>query len=195
MNAVQPREFESVEGAHAWMREQFGDWADRPTSEHLQALTSYKTVGFREINEALRSGDTTRFDDPTHLAITEAIAAEAITESVTVYRGIADPALAELVLLGATEIQHQGFVSVSLLEQVARGFTSTSALDDEDPTNVLLVGTLPIGTPAAPLDLIPSGNNDHEAELLLHAGSAFEIDTTDDFDSDLIIVHGRWRTP
>lgn len=190
-------EFESVAEAHAWIGRQFGAWADRPTPEHLRALRNYKGSGFGTINERLRSGQVTRFTTPEHLAITEAIAAEAITETVMVFRGIDDPEVAELVLTFAEEIPHEGFVSVSLVRHVAVGFTDEHAAadDEEDATNVLLIGTLRVGTHAAPLDFIPDGTNTGEAELLLHAGSTFVIESFDDSDLDLIEVHGYWREP
>lgn len=184
------REFESVQAAHEWIREQFGLWPDRPTPAHLDALRSYKGSDYAQINEALRAGDATRFDEPTWLAITEAIAAEAIDQSVVVYRGIDDEEIVELILLGADEIPHKGFVSVSLVEHVAEQFLD----DSSDDGNVLLVGVLPIGTAAAPLDFVPDAKHASEAELLLHAGSVFVVESVDT-DEQPIRAHGRWQAP
>lgn len=190
-------EFDSVAEAHEWIGRQFGSWPTRPTPEHLEALRDYKGVGFGSINAQLRSGQVTRFTEPEFLAITEAIAAEPLTETVMVYRGIDDPEVAELVLTYAEEIPHEGFVSVSLVRHVAEGFLdqATSADDEDDATNVLLIGALRIGTHAAPLDFIPGAANSGEAELLLHAGSTFVIESFDDSDLDLIEVRGYWREP
>lgn len=190
-------EIESVEEAHYWMRRQFGTWPDRPTAEHLSALRSYKGSGYLLMNERLRRGALTRFDEPTLLAVTEAIAAEPISEAVLVYRGIDDAEIVELVLLGAAEIPHKGFVSVTLVREIAMTFTNedAEAEDLDDATNLLLVGRLNIGSHAAPLDFIPQGFNDNEAELLLHAGSTFVVERVDDSNPDLIEVHGYWREP
>lgn len=190
-------EFETVEEAHDWMRRQFGTWPDRPTPEHLSALRSYKGSGYLLMNERLRRGALTRFDEPTLLAITEAIAAEPIGEAVLVYRGIDDAEIVELVLLGAAEIPHKGFVSVTLVRDIAVTFTDEEAEveDLDDATNLLLVGRLNIGSHAAPLDFIPEGFNTNEAELLLHAGSTFVVENIDDADPDLIEAHGYWREP
>lgn len=81
---MQARTFTDLEEAHAWLREQFGAWAERPTPQHLEALVWYKTGGSEQINGSLRTGDVGRFDAPAHLAITEAIAAETLTEPVCV---------------------------------------------------------------------------------------------------------------
>ena len=189
------------------MLEQFGDPVSRLDPQTRLVLEHYKGAGYGEINEQLRAGNVDRFTAEQWLAITQAIASDQLTEPVDVFRGISYPPLADLVLAGVLdEISHDGFVSVSLLEGVSIGYLSTAlehtdqTRPDFEPANVLLSATLPIGTHAAPIQLvvpeIPGAPDAAlEAELLLHAGSSFLIDDIDDSDLSCVRVSGRWVAP
>ncbi|MFT4036279.1 MAG: ADP-ribosyltransferase [Patulibacter sp.] len=156
MTTVPP--FDDVPGAHEWMHQQIGGWAGRLDDERTRALRAYKSTAYFHLNEALRTGQATRFDAPQWRAITEAIGAEALTEPVTVFRSIDDYEIAELVLLDGAEIPHEGFTSVSVVRAVAESFLhecGDSDVFEEDngaARNVLLIAELPAGTHAVPLD-------------------------------------------
>lgn len=185
------------------MLAEFGDARARLGPATLEALEHYKGAGFEEINGDLRAGAASRFTAEQWLAITQAIASDRLTEPVEVHRGIAFAPLTQLILDGLDEIIHDGFVSVSLLEAVSLGFLSDdprhihTAREDFEPANVLLTATLPIGTHAAPIQLVTPfvASAQLEAELLLHAGSAFLVDEVDDRDLACVRVAGRWIAP
>lgn len=185
------------------MTAEFGDARARLDSATLEALEHYKGPGFAEINADLRDGTADRFTAERWLAITNAIASDRLSEPVQVHRGIAFAPLTQLVLDGLEEIIHDGFVSVSLLEAASVGYLSDEprhtdpSRPDFEPANVLLTAVLPVGTHAAPIQLITPfvADTQLEAELLLHAGSAFLVDEVDDRDLACVRVAGRWIAP
>lgn len=197
------RRFTSNEDALAWMVAEFGDARARLDRGTLDALEHYKGAGFEEINGDLRRGVADRFTAEQWLAITSAIASDRLNEPVEVHRGIAFAPLTQLILDGLDQIMHDGFVSVSLLEAVSRGYLSDdprhtdAEREDFEPANVLLTAVLPIGTQAAPIQLVTPlvAEAQLEAELLLHAGSAFLVDEVDDRDLACVRVAGRWIAP
>lgn len=179
---------------HDWFQEQFRGWGRRLAPEQYAALLQYKNEG-PDINEEMRDWNSGRFDDGIQLALTEAIASEELTESVRVYRGISDHDIAQLAYLYGDSLHHEGFVSVTLVESIARQFLTdvVVAEDGSDVRNILLIADLPVGTQVAPVDLLPT--NYTEAEMILHAGSRFEIERVDDSDLDAVLLFGTWRAP
>lgn len=197
------RRFTSHEEALEWMLTEFGDARARLDQGTRDALEHYKGAGFAELNDQLRGGTVGRFAEERWLAITQAIASDRLTEPVEVHRGIALAPLTELILDGLDEIIHDGFVSVSLLRTVSLGYLSDdprhtdTTREDFEPANVPLTATLPVGTHATPIELVAPLRTSGalEAELLLHAGSAFLIDEVDHTDLSCVRVAGRWMAP
>lgn len=178
-----PLHIESREVALDWITERFTAWEASLSDAERVALTNYKGSGYKAINR-LRRGIELDMHTEAELAQAEqdadaldlALARFQLPESVVVYRGIADPLFADDadLLVSGAELHDDGFLSTSLVREIAEGFLSS---DEED--NLLLRITLPGGLHAihagAPDLIVPSM---FEAEILLPAGTRFRVAQT-----------------
>lgn len=173
----EPRVFSGRDDADSWVREHFADW-DPGKADGL-AIDRYRGIMYQRMNSTLRggqaldaemSGITRRLDS--------VIERTKLPEPVRAYRGM-NHELGQMIKRGddviGTIIEDQAYVSTTLLEDVAHGFTGSG------PRKLLVEIELPKGMGVAPIEARQAG----EYEMLLGRGKRFRVKAAEFVDTDV----------
>lgn len=144
------------------------------TEDEVDAIATYTSAAFREINESLRMGGDgyDEEDRETIEALTQACNKASIQEPIKVYRGLKGEALDNFLEMAeaddleemvGSEIYDAGFWSTTLVPDIAQRFSGGAILEIE----------LPKGAKG----LMPNGNSEvsYECEVILQRNTTTRI--------------------
>lgn len=175
MDRSTAKRFEEMETARSWLAETFAEWEAALTEAERFALDGYKRSGYRDINEALRFGDLGSGAEELVEDLDVALARMRLPEPVITWRGSIEADLYEaLETLPGDIIEDAGYVSTSLLRQIAEGFTGQD--DDALLVEIAIPGGASVGAFTAAPDLVVDLR---EVEIMLPRGSQFLVTGTD----------------
>jgi hypothetical protein len=176
------RRFTAQADADQWTRETFKDWGASLTDLQREALDVYRTMSYRGINGALRTGVNRDSYREQIKALDDVISRATLPEDVTVFRGLkAGPLLSHLTV--GSVFEDRAFVSTSLSDKYARDAFVVDALVE--------IRILPRGTRFKILESRKEGKLTYlVAEVVPDTGSvgmAFSLSAPEPSDADRFV--------
>lgn len=179
--------FASLDEARAWAESQYRGWPSRLTDVERDAVWTYRTSGYHDMNGALRNGTLNDDDLRAEIeAVDRALSKSEVDRGVVVYRGINTRRMGDVTQLPGTIIEDKGFVSTSLDEGSARKFVNY-AIDDEKPAALVKI-TVPKGTNGAYLDSLDPESTWREDEMLLPRNTKFHVTSVVKDDDGIPVI-------
>jgi ADP-ribosyltransferase exoenzyme len=173
------KSFDNRDQADAWVSRRFGDWNDRLARDEGLAIDRYRGVMYRSLNEKLRAGAA--LDDVERGVVNnlERVMANTRTpEPMRVYRGM-NHEMGQRIARGedvvGAIIQDDSFVSTTMLEDVAHGFTGSGK------QKLVVQIEVPRGTGVVPVEARQAG----EYEMLLPRGQRYRVKSAEFIDTDV----------
>lgn len=170
--------------ADEWGEAFHGRYVDGLPAGDVQRIADYKTLAYREVNAALRSGERMGKDDAAVADVLDrAISgAPVLKGELTLFRGLSDEAIATLGgLRPGTTFSDKAFVSTSLNPNAASLFAN------EEEGGVFVRIRAPVGTRGLYADtgrVRREGRTQNEREFILPRGSRFRVVGSGDSLSD-----------
>ncbi|MBX0319761.1 ADP-ribosyltransferase [Shouchella clausii] len=185
---LEDNHYKEIEDAEAWEEEVSPGWINDLTPREMEAIKTYTSSEYREINGYLRNTnaeqDTTL--DQTIAHIKTGLEKFDLKENIVTYRGLSKniwgiPA----EMLEGMELEDKGFMSTSISKSVSlAGFTG----------DVEIEVRIPAGSTGAYVNRI--SEFDHEMEFLLTAGTKYRVISANEVNGKIkmiveVITHGK----
>ena len=166
--------FDNADDASSWGNSSFAEWNQSLTKSERRAFELYQSSEYRDLNAALRTGESLDKDQKSLTKnLDAALDRASIDKDIVAYRGFSSQSYIDnFDQLAGTIVTDNGYISTSVDKAIGQKFAEYALEEEFEP--IIAEIRLPKGSKAAYINTLSLNEN----EVLIPRGSQFQVIST-----------------
>lgn len=166
--------FDNADDASSWGNSSFAEWNQSLTKSERRAFELYQSSEYRDLNAALRTGESLDKDQKSLTKnLDAALDRASIDKDIVAYRGFSSQSYIDnFDQLAGTIVTDNGYISTSVDKAIGQKFAEYALEEEFEP--IIAEIRLPKGSKAAYINTLSLNEN----EVLIPRGSQFQVVST-----------------